>query len=477
MMSYKDVLKILETGTLDFSKLLDSAFLLSVFDSSQDGLLISDENANVLYVNPAYLSTTGFTLSEIVGRNMKNMLKEKVINECVSLLVMESKQSISLTHKYITGKGAFTTGNPIYNADGSVAAVLSNTRNIDELLNLRAQAQASKSIEMKFTKELKLLREKQLSTEGVIAESPEMMQVISLAESVAKYDSSVLIYGETGTGKEVLSKFIHKASLRNDGPFIQFNCAAIPSELFESEFFGYDAGSFTGAAQQGKIGIIELANEGTLMLDEIGELPMAMQSKLLRVLQEKEFYRVGGTHPIKIHVRIISATNRNLAEESDLGNFRKDLFFRLNVMPITIPPLRERPKDVIAFINLFLKRLNEKYKRLVVVNPSARDALLSYSYPGNVRELQNLIEYLFITTNTEEIFLEDLPPRVVSEHISKFAAENAPATGLEFMVDTFEKQTILNQLNKGLSLRSAAKVLGIHPSTLSRKIQKHHIQI
>lgn len=476
-MHYKKVLDLLKNSKLDYKNLSSSDFMLAVFDASQDGLLISDDKANILYVNPAYLNTTNFNLENLIGRNMQEMIDSKEINESVSILVLQSGKPVSLSHQYITGKYAFSTGSPVYDEDGKIIAVLSNTRNIDELVSLRAQIQASKSFEHKFASELQLLRKKEVLTDGIIAESKKMEDVVKLAQSVSKYDSSVLIYGETGTGKEVLSKFIHKESNRANGPFIQFNCAAIPSELFESEFFGYEQGAFTGAKDQGKVGIMEMANEGTLMLDEVGELPLPMQSKLLRVLQDNVFYRVGGTTPVKVNIRIISATNRDLSAESERGNFRSDLYFRLNVMPITIPPLRERIEDIHAFIDFFLKRLNEKYNRLVVLESSARDALVAYDYPGNVRELQNLIEYLFITSKDDKILFEDLPPKMVQQHISKFAKENLSSSDLEFMVSTYEKQLILNQINKGLSLRSAAKVLGIHPSTLSRKIQKYGIDL
>lgn len=476
-MNYEEILTLLNKSTVHPDGLLlsDYRFLLSVFDSSQDGILIADDHANVLYINRAYEETTGLTKEIIVGKNLKTLLDLKMFNCAASLFVLEQKQPITLSHKYITGKEALTTANPVRNKEGDIVAVLSNTRNVDELVKLRSQVRANKILEMKYTNELAHWRKKQMHQEGIIASGDSMRAVLAKAQQVAPYDTTVLITGETGTGKEVIAKYLHSQSKRKDEPFIQINCAAVPSELFESELFGYEAGAFTGASQKGKLGILELANGGTLLLDEISELPFSMQTKLLRALQEQEFRRVGGSSPVKVDIRILSATNKDLAEEVAQGRFRRDLYFRLNVLPLHIPPLRERENDVTELIDYFLGALNQKYKRLVTMDEGARSALEHYSFPGNVRELQNLVEYLFITADPDTIYYENLPPKVINEYVEKSFSDQKSSLSLESMLGVFEKQIIISALKKNNSMRQAALDLKIHPSTLSRKLKSLNI--
>ncbi|HHY39932.1 MAG TPA: sigma 54-interacting transcriptional regulator, partial [Syntrophaceticus sp.] len=324
--------------------LLDNAdFLKSVLDACSDGILISDDKGNVLYVNAAYESTTGLTREQMVGHNLKKLRdEEKLFNFAVSLLVLEQKKPASIIHEYITGKKALTTGNPIYREGGQgIVGVVCNTRDISSLINLRNELEITRKLLEKYSDELQQLRQQNMQQyEDFVYKSKAVADMLELASKAAQFDSSVLIQGESGVGKELLAKFIHQQSPRAEGPYIRVNCAAIPKELFESELFGYEQGSFTGASQKGKPGMFELANEGTILLDEVGELPLTVQSKLLRVLQEKEVFRLGAQKPTKLNVRVIAATNKDLALEVKKGNFREDLYFRLNVVPIIIPPLR-----------------------------------------------------------------------------------------------------------------------------------------
>ena len=451
--------------------------LEAAIDFSSDGVLISDNQANIIYVNKAYEDTTGLKKKDILNRNLKDLLDEGFFNQSVTLLVLESKESISIIHKYISGKTALTTGNPIYDEDKNIMGVICNTRNITDLINLKTELNTSKELTEKYSQEVKMLREIANKHQDFIYKSKIMEETVKLALKVASYDTTVLITGESGTGKEVLAKFIHHESPRKDEAFIKVNCAAIPKNLFESELFGYEEGSFTGASKEGKPGMFELANEGTILLDEIGELPLEVQSKLLRVIQEREVFRIGAEKPTPIDVRILAATNRNLLEEIEEGNFREDLFFRLNVIPINIPPLRERPEDVAEFIEFFLGNLNKKYKKIICIKDEAVDLLTSYSWPGNVRELENLIEYLFIMTTTDEIDVEQLPTRIITEQIAnKFQDELEDGSSkLKYMTDLYEKTIIEGTLKNYTSIRQTAKALGIHYSTLSRKIEKFGI--
>lgn len=451
--------------------------LIAALEASSDGILVSDEKGNVVYVNDAYERTTGLKKDFMIGKNLKTLLDEKTFNAAASLSVLENEKSVSLLHQYVTGKNALTTANPIYDTEGELIGVVCNTRNMSELISLRKELEKTKILSQKYSDELQQLRREQLKCEGLIYKSKAMADTLKVASKVANFDSTVLITGESGTGKEVLAKFIYQNSPRKDGPFIKVNCSAIPGELFESELFGYVPGSFTGASAQGKTGMFELANGGTILLDEIGELDLSEQPKLLRVLQEMEVHPIGSEKTVKIDIRVLAATNANLAEEVKNGNFREDLFFRLNVLPIKIPPLRERKEDIPVIASYFLEKLNRKYKKSITVTSEVEKILTNYSWPGNVRELENLVEYLFIVNPCDQITIEQLPSWVLTEHVME---ENIYENGdciprLNYMLDMYEKNIITVALRKHNSVKETAETLDIHPSTLFRKIKKYNI--
>ncbi|MCF6465738.1 sigma-54 interaction domain-containing protein [Clostridium sp. Cult2] len=450
---------------------------IKALNASSDGILICDNKGNVLYVNHAYENTTGLKRDDLLGRNLKMLLEQKLFNKAASLSVLENQKPFSLIHQYVTGKSALTTANPIFNEDGELLGVVCNTRNITELVHIRRELEKTKELTQKYSDELQKLREEQLKCEGLIYKSQTMAETLKFASKVSDFDSTVLITGESGTGKEVLAKFIHQHSPRKDGPFIKVNCSAIPAELFESELFGYVPGSFTGASSQGKTGMFELADGGTILLDEIGELDLSVQPKLLRVLQEMEVHPVGAEKPIKIDIRVLAATNVNLGEAVKEGCFREDLFFRLNVLPIKIPPLRERKEDVNEIASHFLEKLNRKYKKNITFTSEVEHILTNYSWPGNVRELENLVEYLFIVNPSDQITVEQLPSWVLTEHVmEEYICENGDCTPrLNYMLDMYEKNIITFALRKHNSVKETAKTLDIHPSTLFRKIKKHNI--
>ena len=334
-------------------------------------------------------------------------------------------------------------------------------------------------IKQRYSEELELLRKQHFSVKGLVYKSKAMKETLDVASTAAEFDSTILLTGESGTGKEVLAKFIYQNSSRKDKAFIKVNCAAIPKNLFESELFGYMPGSFTGASSKGKAGMFELANGGTILLDEIGELTMPIQSKLLRVIQEQEVYRVGGTEAIKLDVRIIASTNRDLLQEIKNDNFREDLYFRLNVVPIKIPPLRERIEDISEMINYFMTKLNSKYNKNVIISKHALEALINYSWPGNVRELQNIIEYMFIMNTKNEICFEQLPDKILNDHVlmNSFNHDLEDKGRLEYLMEVHERAILESALSSHTSMREAAKALGINASTLSRKIKKYGIEI
>jgi len=308
-----------------------------------------------------------------------------------------------------------------------------------------------------------------LKSEDFIYTSEKMGEVVSLITRIAKTDSTCIIEGESGVGKEVVFNLVHQLSSRRNQPLVKVNCAAIPETLLESELFGYEKGAFTGAFQR-KIGKFELANKGTVFLDEIGDLTPLLQAKLLRVIQEKELERLGGLHPVKIDVRLIVATNRNLEEEVKKGNFREDLYYRLNVVKIVVPPLRERKEDIPLLMDFFVKKYATRYKKNIAgFTRESRDQLIKYDYPGNVRELENMIERAIVLARGDHITLEDIP------HLSESNIVQAEG-GIKETVGVVEKQMIMEALIKADWVQTrAAGFLGISERMLRYKMKKYAI--
>lgn len=308
----------------------------------------------------------------------------------------------------------------------------------------------------------------------IIANSESFRKVVELAQRVATFDgATVLILGESGTGKELVSELLVNNSPRKDMPYLQVNCGAIPENLIESELFGYEKGAFTGADNRGHKGLFEAANGGTVFLDEIGDLPLHMQVKLLRVLQQRKVTRVGGTEPIDINVRVIAATNKNLEQMVREGQFREDLYYRLNVVSVQIPPLRERKEDIVPLLNHFLTVVNQKYHTQKTIFPDTIDAFENYPWPGNVRELENVLENLVITTPGDEIRRENLPKKFWSENGEPAAVGMREILPLKVTVERVELAAIQHAIDQCGSVRKAAAALGVDPSTIVRKMQGH----
>jgi DNA-binding NtrC family response regulator len=316
--------------------------------------------------------------------------------------------------------------------------------------------------------------------ENIVSDHENMQNIFELVEKVSDSDSTVLIYGESGTGKELIARAIHYNSYRQDKPLIPINCGAIPADLLESELFGYEKGAFTGATQL-RMGRFELAHGGTVFLDEIGEMSPALQVKILRVLQEREFERVGGTRTIKVDVRIIAATNRNLEELVATNQFREDLFYRLNVIPIYLPPLRERRSDIPLLVAYFIDRFNaDKKRHLEGITPEATEMLMRYHWPGNVRELENLIERITILKGQGVITPEDLPDKL-SHSMSNGVVPDVdiPNGGLDFdhAVQMFERQLLMKALQRTQGVKSkAAELLHMNRTTLVEKVKKLQLE-
>lgn len=443
--------------------------LEAIINSSYDGMFITDGQGNVLRLNSAYERITGIKAVEVLGRNMQKLVEENYYDQSVTLRVMNEHRVITLNQIVRGDQKILVTGNPVFNEQGELVRVVTNVRDVTELVALQEQLVETRAQTLKYKTELSHLRLLQLGADDIIYRSPIMERAIELALKVADVDSTVLITGDSGTGKEVIAKLIHKKGLGLTRPFIKINCAAIPEQLLESELFGYVGGAFTGAKKEGKPGMFELAHNGTLFLDEIGDLPLMLQAKILRALQEKAIMRVGGTKSIDVNVRIISATNRNLAEMVKTGQFRQDLYYRLMVVPIHLPPLCERKEDIPLLIRTFCDRFNKRFRFEKKLSAALIDRLVEYSWPGNVRELENLLERMIVTASTDLISVEQLP-----EYVNQKMTFIPPKGGkLKNSVELVEAHLLAEAFKEHLSWQRVAEVLGVDKSTIFRKAARY----
>ncbi|MBO0962307.1 sigma 54-interacting transcriptional regulator [Neobacillus sp. MM2021_6] len=444
--------------------------LLSIFQSSYDGIYVADNNGVGMMVNSAYSRITGVKSQELLGKNMMTVVKEGLVSESVTMKVLEEKTAQTIIQT-VRGKELLVTGNPVFDHHGNITYVVTNVRDISDLNYMKTELIHSKRLTEQYIYEIEELKKRELihmHLDGVICQSQEIMKVFHLARKVAKVHSTVLILGESGVGKEVIVNYLHQESDRANAPLIKVNCGAIPKHLLESELFGYEKGAFTGADSQGKPGLFEQADGGTIFLDEIGDMPIDLQVKLLRVLQEFEIMRVGGRKSFKIDVRVISATNMNLEEMVDKNDFRRDLYYRLNIVPIKVPPLRERIADIVPLAFYFLNKTNKKNKLNKRFHHEIIHFFEEYRWPGNIRELENLIERLVVTTDNEEIGMHDLPQSMLQGR----ARKKTETRKLKEIIANVERKLIKEQMEKSKTTRVAAKELGISQSALVKKMQK-----
>ena len=445
----------------------------SIIESSYDGILIADYNGKVEMVNSAWERLCGIKREDIVGKVTAEMVERGFYNKSVVQNTLITNQittiMLEITSGDKKGQKILATGNPEFNEDGDLVRVIANIRNITELENLKSQLEESKQLTQKYSSEIEEMRKQQQKFPDIVAESPEMRGTMEIVVRAADVDATVLITGESGVGKEVVSKYLHKLSRRCEGPFIKINCAAIPANLLESELFGYMPGAFTGASKQGKIGLFELANDGTLLLDEIGELPVELQVKLLRVIQGKELMRIGGDKPISINSRLIAATNRDLKKMMEVGEFREDLYYRLNIINIHIAPLRERLEDIPSLIMFFLDKYSEKHGRKKIISMEAVEILREYPWPGNIRELENLVERLVVLTEDTEVNESHIPDIYKVSGTPDLTLQINGIMPLKEAVAEVERQLLQKAKDKYGSTRKMAKALGVDQSTIVRK--------
>ncbi|AWO75863.1 sigma 54-interacting transcriptional regulator [Geobacillus sp. G4] len=446
----------------------------AILKSSHDNIVIADENGIVLRASPNCLSIYGKDVSYLVGKSVYQLEKENVFCPSVTARVLREKKEVQLMQQTATGRVVMATGVPVFDQQNHLVRVISFSHDLTELERLKEDYEKLRKQMEHYQIEIG-----ELKPENIVIQSKEMERIWKLVHRVAQSDATVLFLGESGVGKNVFARSLHLNSPRRNEPFIEVNCSAIPESLFESEMFGYEKGSFTGAQKTGKPGLIELADKGTLFLDEIGELPFSMQAKLLKVLQEKKVTRVGGIKERTVDFRLIASTNQNLEEMVKQGKFRQDLFYRLHVIPIYVPSLRERKEDIFMLAQYFLEKFNKKYHMDKYLHPSIVDHLVHYDWPGNVRELENMIERLVITSETKAIYPEYLPfsiqkhPEVITTHQS-LEKRNEPST-LKEAIEQVERQWLLRAAKQCKTTYEMADYLGISQPTVVRKLKKYRI--
>jgi len=451
-----------------------------VINSSFDGIVISDEKGKIMYQNPAYERITELSTEFCVGKNLQSLVDKGIIDVSASLKAIKGNRSITISQKIKTGKSVLVSAVPIRNKQGEIIKIVNNVRDLTQLNNLETEIQQLEIKNQRIHEELQQLKGISDPKYSIIAHSTQMKDVIDRALRVAQIDSGVLIQGPSGVGKEKIVDLIHRNSIRKDGPLIKINCGAIPESLLESELFGYESGSFTGATKKGKAGLFEAANNGTIFLDEIGEMPLQLQVKLLRILQEREVVRIGGTTPIQVDVRVIAATNRILSDMIEETKFREDLYYRLNIIPIKIPPLEQRVEDIIPLIYHFTNNLNIKYGLNRSFSSEVLETFANYKWPGNVRELQNIVERVVLMSQHSEITMDDLQRELnLNSDSIQVSNSNTLITHhlpLKDQVESFEESIIREAIKIYPSIRKAALALKIDQSTLVRKLQKYKVE-
>jgi PAS domain S-box-containing protein len=446
----------------------------AIIDLASVGIWVTDRTGVTIIANQAACRTKGVTKEQVIGKNIFQLVTEGVINHSATTEVLKRKCPVSILTNVCNGRRILVESVPIFDEEDNISSVVSNCIDVTELNFLKEQLEHHIRINSRYQNVIENLQMQQ-GDYNIVSRSPQMRNILELALRVAKTDSTVLVTGESGVGKEVIAKLLHYNSNRKKEPFIKINCSAIPEALFESELFGYEGGSFTGAKKEGKMGLAEMANGGTLFLDEIGDMPLNLQPKLLEFLQDQTFLRVGGNKSIQVNTRVIAATNRDLVKLIEEKQFREDLYYRLNVIPIRIPPLRERPEDIYFLARHFLKEFNNKYSQNHFLNQDAIDILEGYAWPGNVRELENLIERLVLITEEEVIRREHLPAQLTGR---QGCICNVSVNGLmpvEKAIAEVERQLFVKAYKQYKNTYRVAEILGVSQPTVVRKLHKYGV--
>lgn len=488
---YKNLLLELESisDELNRVKALNKEFD-AIFESSFDGIWLSDGQGKVLKMNKATEKLFGFSRDELIGKYPKDMVEQGVYSRSSAIRAIEKRETVTTTLTTKDGKTIIATSTPVFDEKDQISFVVNNIRDATHLFELQSELDQMKGLTELYKNKLKQVEVKK----GFIYQSNQMEELVSLALRLAKVDCPVLITGPSGVGKELIADIIHANSDREGGPFIKVNCGAIPENLMESELFGYESGAFSGANRGGKLGYFALAHKGSLLLDEIGELPLHMQVKLLRAVQDKSIIRVGGTKPFKVDIRLLAATNRDLKKMIANNQFREDLYYRLNVASISIPALKERREDILPLIEHFIDQFNKKYKKNIKVSTEVLDYWCRNDWQGNVRQLENSVERVVVSAQDQVVTTHDLinlygQTSTVPDHGNNVSIstvkndterslkeEERDIISLTEAVAQTERKLIKRVFQQCKTTREMAKKLNIHQSTLIRKAAKYGIK-
>ncbi|MGD8188367.1 sigma-54 interaction domain-containing protein [Brevibacillus ginsengisoli] len=453
---------------------------IDIFNALADGIYISDAQGTTLWLNNASENLCGVPKEQLIGRDVAELEAMGIFNPSVTRMVIETGKTTT-TVQLVNNKSRFlVTGHLITDELGLPELIVAHSRDITEAARTSSKLEETVALLKRYSEEVHLMKREVQSShkETLIGTSRSYLSLLELLKKVAVVDTTVLITGETGVGKTFLAEHIHQLSDRCGQPFVHVNCSSIPESLIESELFGYHKGAFTGANQTGKIGLVKMADNGTLFLDEISELPFHLQSKLLLLLQNKTFMPIGDTKTYTANVRIIAATNANLLEQVKLGKFRHDLYYRLNILPINVPPLRERKEDIFPLLYFYLKKFNTKHNGQRRFTAEVLDVLHLYDWPGNVRELENLVERIVITAKQDELKVSDLPEEFRQMGAIDDSLMNLGGNlSLTERIEKIEEELIAQSLKQHKSTRKAAAALNITQSLLMRRIKKYGITV
>jgi PAS domain S-box-containing protein len=460
--------------------------LQAIIDSMHDGIWVINGDGVTVHVNKAMKRIADINPADVIGQHVSESVKEGKFFTSVALAALEQKKPVTLFDDYPCGARCLNTSTPIFDDTGQIWRVVASIRDMTELEDLQKRLAEAELAAHMYKRKLDNVQQDRASE--FVANSAVMRACLRGLERAARAPSGILILGETGTGKTLAASLIHQKSPRAKFPFISINCAAIPSTLIESELFGYERGAFTGAGQAGKKGFFELADKGTLLLDEVGELPLNMQAKLLHVLDNQTFHKVGGEKSIKVDVRIIAATNRSLEQLVGTGDFRADLYYRLRVLNICLPPLREHPEDIPELSMNFLEEACKRHGVTKTFSPKVLRCFAAHPWSGNVRELRAVVEFLAAMAESSIIRLTDLPPSLFAGNADTAAIPESFSAveheereyrpqDLKAAVRTLEKSMISSALSQGGSTYKAAKILRVSQSTVVRKAKELGIGI
>ena len=449
----------------------DRDTLLKILDHMYDELFVINAEGVIIYVNRACERHYGVQPSEMIGKTVEECTEQGFWYPPISPIALRDPKIATYEQVSNTGLKLVATVTPVFDKEGNLEMVVENLRDLPKLEEIKSNLEETQNLLSRYKQEVQTLRQEELHQDFVV-QSKKMKEILKLSQQVAKVDSSVILLGETGTGKSLLAKYIHRVSSRKNESFITVNCASIPDQLIESELFGYAPGAFTGANPKGKIGLLGLADGGTLFLDEISEIPLHLQAKLLQILQEKQYFPVGSTKINTIDCRVLAATNQDLSQLVDQGKFRKDLYYRLNTIEIEVPPLRKRKKDLVKLIQFFINRYDRKYKMEHNLTPDALAILSQYTWPGNVRELEHIIERMVVTSSSQTISAEHLPNLHNRDAIKFSEGVDEDVSLDEAMIQA--EMCIVSEAYRNLkSSYKVAKALKITQSRAYRLLKKH----